>query len=343
MPLWKPDPSYRHFLGENVISEQDRIRIISWLEYGTKICSDSILPVPHFHNESMIGSPDVVLGVLKPCIIPQKQDYYTCFAIPMSEDTDTYVSAIEIIPGNKDAIHHASAFLVTDANTIKQYYREGIAVCNCDKELNESSVLLTNWGRGYTGHQLPFDFGIKLPKGSVIALQIHYAAGHIGKYDSSKINLFLNKQKPNREVKFAFYNNMGIKFSPGEKKYYEIRKVIDEDISLVSILPHTHLLAKKIECYAISPTQDTIPLIRINDWDYFWQDIYTYPNPIKLPKESSIVLRVFFDNSSTNVNNPNTPPRIVEYGRRAQDEMLVLSFQYVKYMNDDEKISMDPN
>ena len=54
----------------------------------------------------------------------------------------------------------------------------------------------------------------------------------------------------------------------------------------MSIFPHMHLLGKDLVCYAITPTSDTINLIRINKWDFEWQGFYFFETFVKVFKLS---------------------------------------------------------
>ena len=39
----------------------------------------------------------------------------------------------------------------------------------------------------------------------------------------------------------------------------------------MSVFPHMHLLGKDLICYAVTPSNDTINLIKINNWNFEWQ------------------------------------------------------------------------
>ena len=54
-----------------------------------------------------------------------------------------------------------------------------------------------------------------------------------------------------------------------------------QDVSLMSIFPHMHLLGKQMECIAVTPTNDTINLVRVNNWDFEWQGFYFYKKFLK--------------------------------------------------------------
>ena len=108
----------------------------------------------------------------------------------------------------------------------------------------------------------------------------------------------------------------------GERAYQvseEIRLPVDVD--LLSIYPHAHYLAIRVECDAVLPTGEKLELLRIDDWDFNWQDEYQFRDPVKLQADTVIQMRFTYDNSSENVRNPHTPPRRVVLGNQSTDEM----------------------
>ena len=98
---------------------------------------------------------------------------------------------------------------------------------------------------------------------------------------------------------------------------------INNDMSLMSIYPHMHLLGKHMECYAVTPTNDTINLVRINQWDFEWQGAYLYRKFLKIPAGSIIYAFGSYDNT-VSPTNPN--PSTVQSGLNTDDEMFVFYF-----------------
>jgi Flp pilus assembly protein TadD len=99
------------------------------------------------------------------------------------------------------------------------------------------------------------------------------------------------------------------------------------DLDLLAIYPHAHYLGHVLEGYATLPDGSRKWLIRITDWDPAWQAVYHYAAPVFLPRGTVISMRYHFDNSATNVRNPNQPPKRVRNGNQATDEMAHLSLQ----------------
>ncbi len=61
--------------------------------------------------------------------------------------------------------------------------------------------------------------------------------------------------------------------------------------------------------------------MRIKDWDFNWQNTYTFAQPLSLPKGTVLRMRITYDNSSENLRNPMNPPKRIRVGRNSSDEM----------------------
>ena len=86
-------------------------------------------------------------------------------------------------------------------------------------------------------------------------------------------------------------------------------------------------MLKKFIAYGITPANDTLPIIRINNWDFRWQYFYTFEKMMKIPAGTEIVVEGTFDNTADNPLNPFNPPRTVserEGSMRTTDEMFQL-------------------
>jgi len=123
-------------------------------------------------------------------------------------------------------------------------------------------------------------------------------------------------------------------------RFHGIWKV-DDDISLISIYPHMHLLGKSWEIYAIDPEDNRKNLLKIDSWDFNWQGDYPLPRYIKIDKGSTIHAIATYDNTADNPVNPNMPPKASSWGGKTTDEMYLLGFNYVDYREGDENTSQN--
>lgn len=198
--------------------------------------------------------------------------------------------------------------------------------------------------------------GFRLPKNGVFFLKnIHYGPSNIDTEDKSHINIFFRKTPPKRPVFETQMGTFGISeiepkliIPPNEIKTFHTQVQIQNDISILSVNPHMHLIGKSFVAYALPPQGDTIRLVRINKWDFRWQYYYTYNNPVKIPKGSVIHVYGTYDNTDKNPFNPFHPPRTIEQGEgnesmQTTEEMFQFIFTYMPYKQGDENISLKNN
>ncbi|MBY0459141.1 MAG: hypothetical protein K2V38_17535, partial [Gemmataceae bacterium] len=91
---------------------------------------------------------------------------------------------------------------------------------------------------------------------------------------------------------------------------------------LYSLMPHMHLLGRKMKATWIKPDGTEALLINVDDWDFNWQFVYHFEQPLDLPRGSKLRIEAEFDNSAENPNNPNDPPVTVRWGEATTDEMM---------------------
>jgi hypothetical protein len=115
-------------------------------------------------------------------------------------------------------------------------------------------------------------------------------------------------------------------------------------MSVLTLNPHMHLIGKQFKSYAITPTGDTIPLIKIEDWNFRWQYFYTFQQIVHLTKGTRIKVEALFDNTLNNMDNPFNPPQFItgkNGSMKTTDEMLQLIITYLPYQKGDENIRLD--
>ena len=115
---------------------------------------------------------------------------------------------------------------------------------------------------------------------------------------------------------------------------------IFDEISLYNALPHSHKICTEILNYA-SDGNDTIPLIKIDQWDFNHQQYYYFENMVKIPSSYKFYSEHKYDNTVANHHNPFNPPELITVGLNSNDEMLFDTFQMLDYQEGDENINID--
>jgi hypothetical protein len=183
-------------------------------------------------------------------------------------------------------------------------------------------------------------------------VQIHYPYGSYNKTDSTKINLKLSAG-PLRPIFIApplnhvtSLVNGPLSIPANSTKTFEENFTIPtnypiQGISLLNVAPHAHLLCTDWLVFAKTPSGDTIPLIKINDWDFHWQGFYTFQKLQFIPKGSTFFGYATYDNTANNPHNPSSPPQNVTAGESTTDEMMLVYFSYLIYQTGDENLVLD--
>lgn len=346
MPPWKADPAYQTFRNEKILSSEEIETIQHWvvtgLTKGKKVKSKNT----QFAISEDHAKPDLVLPMINSYQLTDKaQEDFRFFVIPTNLAADTYLSAIEFVPGNRRQVHH-SRVMVDSTQLIR-----GIdGMSEADPLIKEFQTIpladefLYGWVPGNTKIFFPPGTGKKIKKASDLILNIHYSPTSKSEQDKSTVNLYFAKsQVNNREVKTLTLKESDIKNQPffiesERMPTFYMDYPVYRDMSLISIMPHMHFIGKSFLAYAITDEGEKIPLIKIDNWDFNWQTTYQFKKMLKIPAGSRIIVEAKYDNTSENPVNPNQPAKNIGYGWNSTDEMCNLVIYFLDYQEGDEQI-----
>jgi hypothetical protein len=170
--------------------------------------------------------------------------------------------------------------------------------------------------------------GRLVPRGTDIVAEIHYVCSGKPEYDRSQIGLYYAPRSARQLVEEIQIANKKIKIVAGAERHHETASfTLPVNTIVLDVAPHMHVLGREMKVTATLPDGSVEPLIWVEDWDFNWQSQYSYARPIRLPKGSRIDVNAWYDNSTNNPLNPNSPPRTVSWGEDSTDEMLICHFQ----------------
>ena len=194
---------------------------------------------------------------------------------------------------------------------------------------------------------MPSNFGIRIPAGADLALEIHYSPNTLGQVDSSKVNLKFSTAPDVREVDIATpINHLDNVGNPLFIPANTVKSMTDKfylnytDLSLISVFPHMHLIGTEIHSWAIK-NGDTTKLVSIPKWNFHWQGFYEYQKLIHIKNGSTFWGEATYDNTLNNPFNPSNPPQDVSAGEHTTDEMMIIFFAFTPYQAGDEDIILD--
>jgi hypothetical protein len=353
MPPWPPDTTYTAFLQqhEKTLTEVEKNKIIQWVTKGAP--EGTGLPKisgSYPTTNKLAGRASLVVGtgLVKSNASPSNSNPYNCYTIPLDLNEDKWLRAVEIVPGDPKVVHHV---VVTVDTTGSAPSNVGGA---CNNQPGQFGI--GGWSSGAAPvvypNKAPLKVGQRIPKGSAIVIQMHYAPGSDGQLDSTKVRLYFYdkdsvpgiRQVKDQVVLQYWGTGGGIPankalwitanpsaFAPGPPA--------NTDISIIAVNPHSHFVCTKIVNYAFSGV-DTIPLVRINNWRYHWQGYYYYPKPVKVPSTHKLQSKHYYDNRASNSELLTDPTKPVSFGTKTTDEMLFDDFVWMTYKAGDENIDL---
>lgn len=333
MPPWLPEPGDTPFVGERRLSEEQIEMLATWAAAGAPQGLDEEISRPAVRSGWRMGAPDLVVDMPRPYTLPAEGgDLFRNFVIPVTLDRRQYIKGVEIRPSNPKVIHHA-VLLVDATPTSRELEREhsepGFAGMQVDEALSPAGHFI-GWVPGKSPTILDEDMAWRLDEGADLVLQLHMIPSGKPEIVQASVGLYFTEQPPTRTPVMIRLGSQTLDIPAGNNRY-EIEDVytLPVDVTATAVIPHAHYLCREMIAYADLPGEGRKDLIHIREWDFNWQDEYRFVEPVLLPQGALIRMRYTYDNSPENPQNPNSPPRRVQYGPQTSDEMGDLWVQVV--------------
>jgi len=107
MPPWSANPQYGHFINDRSLKQTEIDTLVAWANSGA-IEGDpkDALPPVQWPSEGWLIQPDVTVD-LPPHDVPAKGVIeWERLAIPAPFKEDTWITSIEVLPGERSVVHH---------------------------------------------------------------------------------------------------------------------------------------------------------------------------------------------------------------------------------------------
>jgi len=353
MPPWPPEPGYGDFLGERRLTAAQIRRISEWVKQGCPEGQPADLPPqPVFIPGWQLGPPDLIVEMPQPYRLPAAGgNVFRNFVLPVKLNKTTYVRAIELRPGAKLVVHHANVWIDRRQSLRRRDGEDGqpgFPVMEPVSEARSESFDLDShflfWKPGSVVEPEPPDMNWRLDPGTDLILNVHLQPSGKEERIQPAVGLYFSPYPPTRFPMLVQLENDGaLDIPPGATDFaVSDHLTLPGDVEVLAIYPHAHYVGKQVEAWATLPDGTHRWLIRIADWDFNWQAVYTYRRLVPLPKGATVAMRITYDNSASNPRNPNQPPRRVRTGPRSEDEMGHVWLQVVpkKVSAEDPRITL---
>jgi mono/diheme cytochrome c family protein len=319
MPPWDADPKVSHLKDTTSLSPDEIKTLVAWIEAGAQRGEgpDKLADAKHVAPEWPLGKPDLVVEI--PAYkIPASGvvDYqYPVMANPLTEGRWLKASTARV--QQRQGVHHI----------LSGYIPEG------QNKLGG----MANWGGSVGGYTVgmesivqPTDIGTYIPGGGSIGYQMHYTPFGKEVLSTQQIGLYFYKpgEVPKLMMRENTIANTFIKIPANDPAHEEVSYLdFPHDALLYSAVVHAHYRGTYSNLKIRYPDGTEKEILNVPHYDFNWQRMYEFAEPIKVPAGSKVVATYIYDNSNRNPSNPN-PNKEVVWGDQSFEEMFFTQLRY---------------
>ena len=328
MPPWFAasigDEDESPWLNDCSLSDEQVESLVSWIDNDMPVGdgSESVV-MPEFPGGWLIGAPDAVYGFKEPVAIKASGIMpYQNIIVETDQDSDRWVQAIEIRPGDPSVVHHVIVSVLPPKSGWFGFGRS-------ESRDNEADGYWGAYVPGMSKIVFPEGYGRLLPKGSRLKFQMHYTPNGRATEDLTRIGLRFCDETPEYEVKVSGLANGRFRIPPGADNH-EVQSSIrlPFDAEVIAYLPHAHLRGKACRYEVDYADGRTELLLDVPEYDFNWQLRYEYREHRRFDRGDTLRYTAWYDNSESNPANPD-PTATVRWGQQTFDEMHLGYIEYV--------------
>ena len=333
MPPWKPTRGSADFLDDRSLTDEQIALIQSWVNRGSVEGNPADLPpTPQWTDDWRLGRPDLVVTMRDTFTVPAAgPDVFRTFVIPIPADAPRFVEGVEFRPGNARVVHHANLGIDRTRSSRRlddldpaPGYAGGMV-----PDASYPAGYMLSWTPGQQPRPSPAGMPWRLDAGSDLVVQVHLQP--TGKPEALQVSagLYFTDEPPRRVPVGLRMGSETIEIPAGDARYVvSDTYLVPVDVDVLAAQPHAHNLARTIDAEALLPDGSKRALVSIADWDFRWQDVYRFREPIPLPRGTLLTMRFTYDNSPANVK-ASRPPQRVLWGPNTSNEMGDFWVQFV--------------
>jgi hypothetical protein len=323
MPPWHADPKHGKFANDARLSAEQKALIADWVAAGAPQGDLADLPEPpKFAEGWMIPEPDEVVYMPKSFEVPAEGTVpYQSIVVDPGWEEDKWVAAMEPRPGNPAVVHHIVMYVVPPKG-VPKYFSADLPKTQLD--------WFASFSPGLRPPILPKGTARFIPAKSKLVFQMHYTPNGTKQSDRSYVGIkFADAKTVKREIAVQHAGSHDFVIPPNAAGHEVTSEYIFEhDSVLWSVSPHMHLRGKDFLYTLCYPDGKKEIVLDVPQYDFGWQTTYILAEPKQVPKGSALRCVAHFDNSESNLNNPD-PTQEVRYGPQTWEEMCYGWFEII--------------
>jgi hypothetical protein len=310
MPPWHADPAYGTWGNDRRLTDVERETLVRWLKQGAPEGTGApavTASVPAGVNEDgawRLGKPDLEVKFEQVDLPAGGPDQFRDLPQTYPLPEDRWVSAVEIVPGDRRVVHHVIVYVI-------------------DEGQQAPNGWLGAWAAGMEPMVFPAGSGRLLKKGSRLIANMHYHPTDEAAHDSTTLGVYFLDREPQKQLVNLWVQNSDFKIPAGNDNY-EVKSTYTfrQDSVIHALLPHMHYRGKDFTYTATYPDGRSEILLKVPAYDFNWQTLYQEAKPLEIPAGTRLDCVAHYDNSTKNKANPD-PTKDVTFGNQSFDEMMI--------------------
>jgi hypothetical protein len=328
MPPWFAASPYGHFSNDPSLAQRDIDMLVDWANEGALEGDPrNRTPPVEWPEGGWQIQPDAIVS-LPPHHVPAKGILEWCYAtVPTGFGKDTWVTSIEVQPGDPSVLHHAGVF-------VKPHTSGEPAAEDPPASLGALAAVYVPGFRAmdYRVHNAAQLF----PAHTDLTVQLHCTPNGKEVDDVTRVGFTFAKGPPRRRfITYspqppAIWDRNVFRIPAGDPNWSSppVDGVFHVDAELVWFMPHMHLRGKDMTYSLTRPRGDTEIVLSVRNYDFAWQTAYDVASPIRVTKGTRLHVDAHYDNSLNNPANPDATQDVYG-GSQTWEEMMVPFFGVV--------------
>jgi hypothetical protein len=338
MPPWSvtSDGSCGEFADSEALDEREIARISEWAERGAlegKAREIQVPAVTRLSDAREFKTPDFLPEIQGGALA--ESDEYRCFSIDAPADPTAFITGYEVVPGQPEIVHHVVGMLVdpnapadledspgtTNAEQMRKLDgespdRDGWPCFGMAGDGLSVVAAPVVWAPGQGVVEYPNDSGVPLRPEYKIVVQVHYNLAdeqNRGKRDQTTVRFRIVSHVENvgmfalqDELLDTLYDEDPVTLPPGQRSTLYSWTASGKEIGLDSlpeaklygVMPHMHQLGHKYQLTVAQAGQPAQCAANIDQWDFHWQRMYFYAEPLTIKADTKFAVTCDFDTSS---------------------------------------------
>lgn len=311
MPPWHANPAHGHFANANLLSQDEKQLIYTWVDNGCPQGDPADLPEPRQYHKGWFlpREPDQVVYLDRDeHIKPEGVEGYRHIVVDPGIKEDKWVKLSECMPGNRAVVHHIIVYVLPPGQ---------------DKGFR-GRIFLAGFAPGTRPLVAPDGWAKRIPAGSKFIFEMHYTPIGTPQTDRSGIGMiFMDEKDVTHQLATRPAMQTRFEIPPHEPDHQvSSSRTFSRDTTVLSLFPHMHMRGKSFRYELTYPNRRKEVLLDVPRYDFNWQNSYIFSEPKLIPKGTVLNCTAVFDNSDENLHNPD-PSKTVRWGDQTWEEMMI--------------------